>query len=129
MARSSGTAILLLVLCLVIPLGLYTKVYNGPGWIWSVNYGGGIFYELFFCILAALIVPSAGAVRIGIIVFSATAALEFLQLWHPPFLEAVRSLWLGRTLIGTTFSLLDFPHYAAGCFLGVLLIRSVRNRC
>lgn len=124
----SRTAALLAALCLVIPAGLYSKVYSGPGWMWSVNYAGGIFYEIFFCIIAALVFPSAGSVRIGLSVFPATSALEFLQLWHPPFLEAVRSLWIGRTVIGTTFSPLDFPHYAAGCILGVLIISFIRRQ-
>lgn len=32
---------------------------------------------------------------------------------------------LGRTLIGTTFSLWDFPHYVLGCVLGWLWLRQL----
>jgi hypothetical protein len=51
-------------------------------------------------------------------VFIITSALEVLQLWHPKFLEMIRSSFIGSALIGTTFSWLDFPHYAMGCFIG-----------
>ena len=50
--------------------------------------------------------------------------LEVLQLWHPPFLEALRGHFLGRTVLGTTFSWSDFPHYVAGAVLGLMLARA-----
>jgi hypothetical protein len=37
-------------------------------------------------------------------VLVATCLLEFLQLWHPPLLEAVRSTFIGRTVLGTSFT-------------------------
>ncbi|ODS34777.1 MAG: hypothetical protein SCARUB_00037 [Candidatus Scalindua rubra] len=45
-------------------------------------------------------------------VLGITCFLEFLQLWHPPFLESIRSTFIGSVLIGTTFTWWDFPHYA-----------------
>jgi hypothetical protein len=41
-----------------------------------------------------------------------------LQLWHPKSLETIRSSFIGSALIDTTFSWLDFPHYALGSFIG-----------
>ena len=41
-------------------------------------------------------------------VLAVTFALEFLQLWKPPFLQAVRSTFLGHVLIGSSFSWFDF---------------------
>ena len=66
----------------------------------------------------ALIFPGVDPVRTATAVFSMTSILEFLQLWHPAFLETIRESFIGRTLIGTTFSWPDFPHYAAGSALG-----------
>jgi len=48
-------------------------------------------------------------------VLGITCSIECLQLWHPLFLESIRSTFIGGTLIGTTFSWWDFPHYAIGC--------------
>ncbi|MDL1979085.1 MAG: DUF2809 domain-containing protein [Deltaproteobacteria bacterium] len=67
--------------------------------------------------------------KIPLWVFTITCALEILQMWHPPVLERIRSCFLGRALIGTSFSWWDFPHYAVGCLVGSLLITWIIKRC
>jgi hypothetical protein len=113
----------LLALAAVTPLGFATKLYRGPGAAWVANYGGGVVYEIFWIFLMLAIAPRWSASRVAIGVLLVTGGLEVLQLWHPPALEAVRSTALGRALVGSTFSWWDFPHYAAGCALGVALAR------
>ena len=81
-------------------------------------------YVAFWCLAARLIFRSAKPVRIVIYVLAATSSLELMQLWHPPFLEYVRSFAWGRALIGTTFSWLDFPHYVLGAAIGWLGIKN-----
>jgi hypothetical protein len=66
--------------------------------------------------------------KIPLWVFVITCALEVLQLWHPKFLETIRSYFIGAALIGTTFSWWDFPHYAIGCYLGWLWIIWLNER-
>jgi hypothetical protein len=56
--------------------------------------------------------------QIPLWVFGITCTLEFLQLWHPLILEHFRATFVGRLLIGTTFSWWDFLYYGVGCFLG-----------
>ena len=117
----------LLSLLAVTPLGFALKLYTGPGRAWANNYAAGVLYEIFWCLLLFLIrprrpilSPSKDAGRIALVVLIATCILEFLQLWHPAPLEAIRATFLGRTLLGTTFSWWDFPHYLLGCGLGWL---------
>jgi hypothetical protein len=52
-----------------------------------------------------------------------TCALEFLQLWHPPLLESLRSNFIGRTILGSYFDWSDFTYYFAGSALGYLWLR------
>ncbi len=113
----------LISLLIIIPLGFASKFYIGPGAWWFNDYAGGIFYEIFWCLIAVLFLPYASAFRISCTVLGITCFLEFLQLWHPSFLESVRSTFIGSTLIGTTFVWWDFPHYVVGCFMGWILIR------
>jgi hypothetical protein len=54
-----------------------------------------------------------------------TCVLEILQLWHPPILEAMRDTWIGRLLLGSTFSWWDFPHYVLGSILGWLWLKKL----
>jgi hypothetical protein len=50
-----------------------------------------------------------------------------LQLWHPPFLTAIRATFIGKLLLGTTFAWWDFPHYLLGCVLGWLWLQQLQR--
>ncbi|MFH1942071.1 MAG: DUF2809 domain-containing protein [bacterium] len=108
---------ILISLLVVVPLGFATKFYRGPGARWFNDSAGGILYELFWCLLASFMRPTAPVFWIAACVFGITCFLECLQLWHPVFLEVIRSAFIGRTLIGTSFTWWDFPYYAIGCVL------------
>jgi hypothetical protein len=111
-------------LSVVTPLGFCFKLYTGPAQWWLNNYGAGLLYEIFWILVVFLILTKERLVnKIPVWVFIVTSALEILQLWNPRILQAIRSSFIGRVLIGTTFSWLDFAHYAIGCFLGWLWLR------
>jgi hypothetical protein len=116
------------ILAVLIPLGFYTKYYSGPGAIWVNQSAGGILYEIFWCLVIALIIPDVKPINVAVIVFTATSVLECLQLWHPVFLEMLRKPLIGRTLLGTTFSWLDFPHYAIGSALGGVIVKRLKKQ-
>ncbi len=125
----------LLALAIVTPLGFASKLVRfGPPprsalELWINNSLGGVLYEVFWCLVVFFALPRRRAiVPICVGVFLVTTALEVLQLWRPgpdhPLTWA-RSTFLGRTLLGTTFSWADIPHYAAGCALGWALLRAI----
>jgi len=109
-------------------MGFYSKFYRGPAAEWVNGSLGGVLYEIFWCLLSFLCFPRTKPLRIAGIVLAVTCLLEFLQLWHPPFLETLRSCFLGRALLGTTFAWLDFPHYLAGSLLGWLWVKCLRRK-
>jgi len=113
----------MLSLLLIVPIGFYTKFYKGPASD-LVNYSlGGLFYEIFWCLVIFLIFPRLQPRYIATGVFLGTCALEFLQLWHPVFLEFLRGYFIGRTILGTTFAWSDFLWYFLGSLLGWLWIK------
>ncbi len=119
----------LLCLCVVTPAGFLSKSYAGAGHKWFNDYGGGLLYEVFWCLVVFFFVPKKKyATTIAVVVLLITCILETLQLWHPPFLQLVRSYYLGRALIGTTFVWWDFPHYFLGCFIGWLCMRIISKK-
>lgn len=119
---------ILLSLCVVVPLGFWFKLYDGPEAWWFNNYGAGVVYEIFWCLAVFLILPRwVNCTKIAMGVFVVTCLLEVLQLWHPVFLERVRATFLGSALIGTTFAWWDFPHYALGCLIGWLWMRGLER--
>jgi len=120
---------ILFLLPLVIAAGFGFKLYEGPGSGWANSYGAGVVYEIFWIYLIFFFMPETRwAARISLTVFALTCALEFLQLWHPRILEDVRSTFAGRTLIGSTFSWADFPHYAAGCLIGYVSLKMIAKK-
>ncbi|ALF54571.1 hypothetical protein ACX27_19725 [Nostoc piscinale CENA21] len=115
----------ILSLIIVLPIGLlYSHYrYSIEGFNQEI---GGILYEIFWCLLAFLFIPTRKAVwQIPLWVLAITCLLEFMQLWHPPFLNWVRSFWWGRMLIATTFTWVDFPYYFIGSGLGWLWLRLI----
>lgn len=114
----------ILLTLLSIPLGLALHVYSGPGeWLIN-NWGASVVYEVLLILLAFLVFPKRKAVIvIPVAVLLITIALEFGQLWNPPWLAAIRGTFLGAALLGTTFSWLDLPAYPVGCFVGWALLK------
>jgi hypothetical protein len=120
--------ILLIIIIVLIPLGILSKSYQGWGSSWVNNFSGDVLYEMFWCLLIFLVFPYRDEIgKICWSVFFITCALEFLQLRQDPILVSIRSLAIGRLLLGTTFSWWDFPHYFLGCWLSWLFLKSFKS--
>jgi hypothetical protein len=115
-------------LVVLVAIGLAAKGWRGPLGPWTRDYLAGVVYVVFWILLAKAIWLRVHGARLAAIVLGVTCALEALQLWKPPALEAIRSTWLGTALIGTTFSWLDFPHYVAGAIAGGALSERLASR-
>jgi hypothetical protein len=120
--------ILFYLLFLLIPIGILSKFYQGIFQDWINNSLGGILYVIAWIAFILLIKPRLNPKWVAVLVFLATAFLEILQLWHPPFLEVIRSTLIGRLLLGTTFVLSDFIYYAIGCILSGWIFTALKSR-
>lgn len=118
---------LLLSILIIIPIGFYSKFYEGPARTWVNNSLGGFFYEIFWILLLALILPKTRPVVIAFSVFIFTSVLEIMQLWHPPVLEYFRSFFLGKTILGNCFVWSDFLYYFVGSVAGFFWIRAIKK--
>jgi hypothetical protein len=103
-----------LALAVLVPLGLYSKAYNGPLASWINNDLVGIWYVMAWCLGVAFIWPRFSSWKNALVVFLVTCLLEVLQLseWYP--LEWARSFFVGRLVLGTTFIWMDFFYYILG---------------
>ena len=119
---------LLASLAIIVPLGFITKFYPGPGHNWLNDAFGGVPYEIFWILLIAYLRPKASPLKISVGVCLMTCAVEFLQLWSPPFLQTIRLTSLGRLVLGNSFSWLDFPYYFLGSALGWGWVQSLQRR-
>jgi hypothetical protein len=108
----------LLSLAVVVFAGLYSKHYHGPASSWVHDSLGGVFYDIFWCVFFSAVLPQANPGKLAATVLAATCCIEFLQLWHPPFLEAIRGTFAGAAILGSTFDWTDFPYYFIGSWIG-----------
>jgi hypothetical protein len=128
--KSRTRKYIVLALLVVTPAGFLFKFYSGPAQWWFNNYGAGLLYEIFWILIGFFFLPKKElANKIPLWVLIGTSILEVLQLWHPWYLEKTRSYFLGRALIGTSFTWWDFPHYVVGCLLGWLVVKLIIKRC
>jgi hypothetical protein len=108
---------LLLGALLMVPVG-YGIRFLGAIPDWFKDFFGSVAYEVFWIFLLLVISPRLAPRRAAGWVFIATCGIEFLQLWQPPFLQALRATLPGRLVLGTTFTWSDFPAYMVGCICG-----------
>ncbi|MBA7574696.1 hypothetical protein ES708_16511 [subsurface metagenome] len=119
--HSTKTRIFTLLSILIItPLGFYSKFYTGIGETWINNHLGGTFYVIFWCLVVYLIFPKGKPFVIASWVLVVTVLLEFLQLYHPKFLELLRETFIGQTILGSSFNRIDFIFYLLGWIVAIL---------
>jgi hypothetical protein len=124
MRKQKHLILAVIVLFILIPIGFYSKMYSGVGYEWVNNKSGGIFYEIFWCMVFYILLPKPKPIRIAIWVFIITCILEFVQVLDNSLLEIIRSNFIGQTLIGNSFTWSDFPYYIFGSVLGFLLLKA-----
>jgi hypothetical protein len=113
-------------IALVIPAGLLVKFcVGGPLHEWASRYGAAVFYEVFWILTVRLLFPVVRPAAAAGGVFVVTCILETLQLWKPPWLQAIRRTFAGGILLGTTFDAPDFLYYVLGSLLGYLIVLGI----
>ncbi len=116
---------LLISILIIVPLGYVVRFYGAaPEWLNDLF--GSVAYEIFWILLVALLFPKASPLWTAVGVCLATCVIEFLQLWHPPFLEAMRATLPGRLVLGNNFAWSDFLSYFLGSFLGWVWMRYLK---
>ena len=121
------TLFTLIALLIITPVGFFTKFYTGSGAAWANNSLGGVFYEIFWCLLIFLFFTKLKPALIATVVFLITCVLEFTQLWKPEFLEILRENFLVRTVIGNSFTWSDFPYYVIGSLIGFVIMIMIKK--
>ena len=119
---------ILIVLAVLVPAGISTKLYGGPLAVWANRYGGDIVSPMFIFFLVILLLPRIDPYRFAAGVFVFCVAVEFSQFLSCPALAAMRGNIAGRTILGSEFDWLDFPFYIVGLFMALTLHRLLKEK-
>ena len=103
--------------------------YHGPLGDFVRNWATSLAYEMFWIFAAFFVFPRRSAItRIAITVCIATIAIEFLQLWKPPWLQEIRRTFFGALVLGTSFVWTDLLAYPVGSAMGWFAARRIAGR-
>ena len=116
------------LIILVAALGVLAKLFPLEQAVWVCNHLAGTFYVVELALILHLVFPDHLSFLLAMAAFLITSVVEFFQLWHPGFLETFRASCIGHTILGSTFSWLDFPWYLAGAIIGWGLLQWIRPR-
>lgn len=119
---------LLISMIVIIPIGYSARFYLPADLEWLRNLIGNIAYECFWVLFVAFLIPHVSPARTAIGVCLASFAIEFLQLWQPAWLQALRATLFGKLVLGNSFYWPDFLQYIAGSFVGWLWIRAMAQQ-
>jgi len=117
-----------LLILIVVLLGLGTRQIPQLWPHFVVLYGGDTLWAL--CVFLGLgwLCPRATPERNALIAFAFSLAIELSQLYHAPWLDALRANPIGGLVLGYGFLWSDLVCYAVGIAAGWLVERLIFNK-
>jgi hypothetical protein len=92
---------------------------------WADKAFGDTLWATMFYLLIILLLPNVRTVVAAAMTVAITFGIEFLKLYHAPWIDSLRANVIGGMILGHAFIWHDFLSYILGTALGVLLDRIV----
>ena len=84
------------------------------------KYPGDALWALMVFLGWGIIFPGISTRRIAVYALATSSADEFSQLYHAPWIDSIRSTFLGHIILGEGFVWFDLVAYTIGIFIGML---------
>lgn len=129
MTNTTSKRTLWIILAIVtVGLGLASRAFidHLPATL-NVYLGDALYALMIYFVFSAIFVKRS-AVSIGIRALLLCYLIELSQLYHVPWIDAVRSTRLGGLILGYGFLWSDIAAYALGTGAGLLIRREVFER-
>lgn len=97
-----------------------------PGFV--VKYGGDALWSMVVFFALGMVFTRATTLRVAMMAMAFSWAIEFLQLYHAPWIDLIRSTLLGRLVLGSTFNSPDLIAYVIGVVLASFADRVLAQR-
>ena len=115
-----------LALAAVIAAGLGSRVFGATLPAFVATYAGDTLYATMVLIGLALVRPRWPSARLVAVALALSVAIEISQLYHAPWIDALRKTTPGALVLGYGFLWSDVACYVAGVLLGGVLDRKLR---
>lgn len=113
--RSRWVLVPLLLLLPVLGLGSRSGRVPLPAFV--VAYAGDTLWTVMLYVTLLFIWPRVSIARVAGVAWGVSFLVEFSQLYHAPWLDAVRAHWLGALFLGRGFLVSDLVCYSVGALL------------
>ena len=112
---------------LLIALGLATRAFRNDVLLYVFDYGGDTLWAaMTYCAFGFLFPRWPLSAKFAVaLLFS--WCIEFSQLYHAPWIDAVRANWYAHLVLGDTFVWSDIACYTAGVTIAALADRLLRG--
>lgn len=118
-SRAAYAASILLVIC----LGLLSRSNHIPLPAFITAYAGDMLWALLVFLGFGWVFPAHPTSRVALYAAAFSLAIELSQLYHAPWLDALRTNRIAALVLGQGFLWSDLFCYAVGVALGILLER------
>ena len=98
-----------------------------PGWY--VQYFGDYLWAMLVFFVFALALQRISTLKVAILTLLFTYFIELTQLFHPPWLEYLRSIKVLALILGFTFLWSDIAAYTLGILTGALIDYLLIRNC
>ena len=113
----------MVALGVVIGLGLASRTYDGLFPNALEKYPGDALWTVAVYLGWKLVFPAMVPWKLGLTALGQSVGVEFLQLYHTPWLDGIRRNHFGHLLLGSTFNPMDLVAYSVGAAVVFLIDR------
>jgi len=121
-AMNRNLKVYLPITVLIILIGLPARIFNQFLPFWYVQYFGDFLWAMLIYFLYCLIFK-VSTLKAGIYALTTTYLIETSQLFHPPWLQALRSFKPCALILGFGFLWSDIICYTLGILAGSFIDR------
>ncbi len=111
----------LILLALAGALGVGSRRFAGHLPYLLATFAGDTLWALALFLFLGLVLPWVATARVAAVAFALSTLVELSQLYHAPWIDAIRQTTLGGLILGFGFLWSDLVCYAVGIALGVML--------
>ena len=117
----------LAILTLTIAAGLASRKFSGPPPNWVHAYLGDTLWAFMVFLIIGMIFPQKNTIWIAVATLMFSYGIEISQLYHAPWIDALRGYRLGGLVLGYGFLRTDLLCYALGAGMGVLMEKALNG--
>jgi hypothetical protein len=113
---------------IVILLGLLSRRFGAILPPWAAAYAGDLLWGMMIFLMTVFLFHRKNTIPVAAMAYVFSVIVETSQLYHAPWIDAIRANRLGGLVLGYGFLWSDLLCYLAGVLMGVLLEKLFYNK-